>query len=77
MQIRSLGWEDLLEQEMATHSCLKNSMDRGARRATVHGGHKELDMTEYTHTHDRYRYFILFSIIGYCKLLDIVPCVIQ
>ena len=46
MQIRSLGWEDLLEQEMATHSCLKNSMDRGARRATVHGGHKELDMTE-------------------------------
>ena len=24
---------------------------RGARRATVHGGHKELDMTEHTHTH--------------------------
>jgi len=30
---RSLGWEDPLEEEMATHSCIlapKNSMDRGA-----------------------------------------------
>ena len=30
---QSLGWEDPLEKEMATHSdisCLKNSMDRGA-----------------------------------------------
>ena len=41
---------------------LENSMDRGAWQATVHGGHKELDMTErvcarthhthrHTHTH--------------------------
>ena len=31
-QVRSLGWEDPLENEMATHSCscLENSMDRGA-----------------------------------------------
>ena len=28
------------------HSCLENPMDRGAWRATVHGGHKESDMTE-------------------------------
>ena len=28
------------------HSCLGNSMDRGAWRATVHGVMKELDMTE-------------------------------
>ena len=27
-----------------------NSMDRGAWRATVHGGHKESDMTEHIHT---------------------------
>ena len=26
-------------------------MDRGVWRATVHGVTKELDMTEYTHTH--------------------------
>ena len=28
------------------YSCLENLMDRGAWWATVHGGHKELDMTE-------------------------------
>ena len=33
------------------YSCLENSMDRGAWWVTVHGGHKELDMTEWlTHT---------------------------
>ena len=40
-QLQSLGWEDLLEKGMAyplQHSCLKNSMDRGAWRATVPGG---------------------------------------
>ena len=40
MQVRSLGWEDSLEAEMATHSkysCLGSSMDRGAWWATVHG----------------------------------------
>ena len=37
--IPSLGWEDLLEKEMATHAsifCLGNPLDRGAWRATVH-----------------------------------------
>ena len=35
----SLGWEDPLEKEMATHqySCLENFMDRGAWWPTVHG----------------------------------------
>ena len=28
------------------YSCLENSMDRGAWKAMVHGGLKELDMTE-------------------------------
>ena len=35
----SLGWEDPLEKEMATHSCrscLENFMDGGAWKATVH-----------------------------------------
>ena len=35
----SLGWEDPLEEGMATqlqYSCLENSMDRGAWQATVH-----------------------------------------
>ena len=38
-QVWSLGQEDLLEEEMATHSnsCLGNPMGRGAWWATVHG----------------------------------------
>ena len=35
--VQPLSWEDLPEKGMATHSCLENPMDRGARRATVHG----------------------------------------
>ena len=37
--LQSLGWEDPLEKEMATHSkysCLENPMERGAWWATVH-----------------------------------------
>ena len=30
------------------YSCLGNFMDRGAWKATVHGGHKKLDMTKQT-----------------------------
>ena len=38
--VQSLGWEDLLEEGMVTHSSIlvwRTPMDRGARRATVHG----------------------------------------
>ena len=36
------------------YSCLKNSVDRGAWQATVHGGRKELDITERISTHRLY-----------------------
>ena len=39
-QVQSLGGEDPLEEEMATHSRIiawRISMDRGAWQATVHG----------------------------------------
>ena len=39
-QVRSLGQEDSLEKEMATHShysCLENPMDGEAWQAAVHG----------------------------------------
>ena len=32
------------------YSCLENFMERGVWWAAVHGGHKELDTTEYTYT---------------------------
>ena len=38
--VRSLGWEDPLEEDMATHSSIlawRIPVDRGARWAAVHG----------------------------------------
>ena len=52
MGVPSLGQEDPLEEEMATHSSKldwKNPMDRGAWQATVHGV-SESDRTEHSHT---------------------------
>ena len=49
MWVRSPGWEDPLEKEMAFwYSCWENPMDRGAWWATVHGvtkraGHDQRD----------------------------------
>ena len=46
--VRSLGWEDPLEEGMATHSSLLSwriPIDRGTWQATVHGV-SELDTTE-------------------------------
>ena len=53
--VQFLGWEDPLEEDMATHFSIlawRIPKDRGAWWATVHGvtkspwGYKELDMTE-------------------------------
>ena len=47
--VRSLGWEDPLEKEMATHSSIlgeSHGQKRRASCATVHGGHKESDRIE-------------------------------
>ena len=44
----SLGQEDSLEKEMATHSSILawgKPMDRGVWQATVHGVKRESDMT--------------------------------
>ena len=48
----SLGWDNSLEKEMATHSstfCLENSMDRGAWQTTIPGV-ADSDTTECAHT---------------------------
>ena len=49
--VSSLGWEDPLEEEMATHSSLlawRIPMDRGAWRGYSPRGRKESDTTEAT-----------------------------
>ena len=53
MWARSLGWEDLLEQEMATHSSILAWESHGQRDLVGYGpwGCKESDTTEHTHTH--------------------------
>ena len=54
MWVQSRAWEDLLEEEIATHSSIlawKIPVDRGAWRAIAHGVTKALDLTERKHTH--------------------------
>ena len=54
MQGLSLGWEDPLEEGMATHSSLlpwRIPMDRRAWRATVHGVAKsQTQLSDITHS---------------------------
>ena len=47
-QVRSLGWEDPLEKEMATHSSTLAWKIHGLRSLVGYGpwGHKESDTTE-------------------------------
>ena len=54
MRVQSLGWKDLLEEGMATHSSIlawRIPMDRGAWQATIHGVTEESDTTELLSTH--------------------------
>ena len=39
------------------YSCLGNPMDRGAWRAAVHGGHRELDTTWQLNHHNYHSYY--------------------
>ena len=54
MQVQSLGQEDPLEEDMATHSsysCLENLMDRGAWQAIVCGVSKSQTQLKRLSTH--------------------------
>ena len=56
--VRSLAWEELLEEGMATYSSIlawRSLMDSGAWRCCSPWGHKELDMTEWLSTQTSYQ----------------------
>ena len=61
--VSSLGWEDSLEEGMATHCSI---FAQGQRSLVGYNswGHKESDMTEQfrTHTHDMFTWTIYFSV---------------
>ena len=60
--MRSLGWEDSLEKGMAPHSSiLKNSMNRGAWQATVHGVAKSWTQLSNFHFHLQQAVLYFFS----------------
>ena len=50
-QVQSLGWEDALEENMATLSSILAGESHGQRSLVVYSpwGRKELDMTERVH----------------------------
>ena len=51
--VQSLDWEDALEEEMATHSCILAGKSHRQRNLEGHSpwGHKESDMTEQLSSH--------------------------
>ena len=69
MQVQSLGWEDLLEEEMATHSIFLPGKFHGQRSLVGCSlwGREELDMTEQLnviHLH-------LLKSVGLCPVPDL------
>ena len=62
--VGSLGWENPMEEGTATHSSIlawRITMDRGAWRAAVHGGHEELETMECPSMHTQPQTQILSS----------------
>ena len=70
--VRSLDWEDLLEEGMATHSSTvawRIPMDRGAWRATVHGVAKSLTwLSDWEHTHTYIYVYICYAVLSHVWL---------
>ena len=67
MQFPSLGWEDPLEEEMATHSSILSwrvPMNRGAWRAAVQGVAKSWTWLR-THAHSLHGFFFFFFLAAY------------
>ena len=69
IEVQPLGQEDSPGEgngNLLQYSCLENSMDRGAWRATVHGVAKESDMTEQ-----------LTLSLSHIKRVFLLPCAVR
>ena len=69
--VRSLGWEDPLEEGMATHTSIlawRTPMDRGAWQVTIHGVTKsQTRLSDYAHTQKKRIYFLKIDLKYYDK----------
>ena len=80
MQVRSLGQEDPLEWEMATHSSIFAGVSHGQR--SLAGcrpwGHNQtrLSMSAFTHTHNMQLWYTKWKRlpIHLCSLISHIPC---
>ena len=68
MQVPSLGWEDLLEKGIATHSSILAWRSPWTEEpGELHEGHKKSDVTEQLTLYARhcYKYFIYIYVFSY------------
>ena len=63
--VRPLGWEDPLEEDVATHSVFSPGKSHGQRRLAGYSpqGHKEWDTTEQLNTYTHVYAFIEVQLI--------------
>ena len=78
MGIRPLGWKDLSEKVMPTHSTILAQRTPWTEKPVDCSpwGRRESDMTEWLKLSLSF-FFIFFSIVAYHRLLSIVPCAVQ
>ena len=88
MQVQSLGWEDPLQEGMATHSRIlawRIPWTEEPGRLQPMGGHKKSDTTEQIKLSLSFSYICVcvcvffyrfFSLISYYKTLSIVSCAV-
>ena len=67
-RVRSLGWEDPLEEKMEIHSsiCLENPLDTEAWQGTVHGVQTvRQDWSDLAHNFNIQKLFPIFQLVSF------------
>ena len=68
----SLGWEDLLEEEMVTHTSIPVWKILWTEKTASYSlwGCKELDITEQTHTHTHTHTMEYWAVLSHSVMAD-------